>query len=296
MSDLIKHTKDSELKELIRKYICPTATDNELAIASGVIKSNNLDIWKREAYVVKYGQSPAQVIVGYQVYLKRANSTGLLNGYEVDDGTPGKATITIYRKDWDHPFKWTVYEEEVSKGQSTWKTMPKFMLKKVAIAQGMRLAFPDEVGGLPYIPEEMGLGNSENIDSEPLTDGQAGDTTGEDTDRVEEVAPDLTEEVKGATTSPAVESEEQTRDDKQGASDSAVPSMEVDKATILQMLEQKTEGVRYPPSEKQLDLATDRLFKKCMNISEVIEWINKHYHAEWANPGINISKLIDDLK
>ena len=33
--------------------------------------------------------------------------------------------------------------------------MPNFMLKKVAIAQGFRLAFPDELGGLPYLAEEL---------------------------------------------------------------------------------------------------------------------------------------------
>jgi hypothetical protein len=29
------------------------------------------------------------------------------------------------------------------------------MLKKVAICQGFRLAFPDEMGGMPYAPEEL---------------------------------------------------------------------------------------------------------------------------------------------
>ena len=33
--------------------------------------------------------------------------------------------------------------------------MPKTMLKKVAVSQAFRLAFPDEMAGLPYIVEEI---------------------------------------------------------------------------------------------------------------------------------------------
>ena len=33
--------------------------------------------------------------------------------------------------------------------------MPSFMLRKVCIAQGFRLAFPDDLGSMPYIPEEL---------------------------------------------------------------------------------------------------------------------------------------------
>lgn len=33
--------------------------------------------------------------------------------------------------------------------------MPKFMLRKVAIAQGFRLCFPDELGEMPYTADEI---------------------------------------------------------------------------------------------------------------------------------------------
>ena len=36
-----------------------------------------------------------------------------------------------------------------------WREKPGTMLKKVAIAQAFRLAFPDEMGSLPYTAEEM---------------------------------------------------------------------------------------------------------------------------------------------
>jgi hypothetical protein len=78
-----------------------------------------------------------------------------------------KAVIEIKRKDFSEPFRWEVYRNEFDKGQANWKTMGTFMLKKVAISQGFRLAFPDELGGMPYIPEEMptekGGGTSEAL-------------------------------------------------------------------------------------------------------------------------------------
>ena len=36
-----------------------------------------------------------------------------------------------------------------------WEKMGRFMLRKVAIAQAFRLAFPDELGGMPYTADEL---------------------------------------------------------------------------------------------------------------------------------------------
>lgn len=138
----------------ITKFLCPTATEKEVYMALNIIKSYSLNPFKREVHIIKYGNSPAQVIVGYEVYLKRAERTGQLNGWDVT-ADENSATCTIYRKDWDKPLVWTVAKAEFDKGQASWKSMPEFMLKKVAIAQAFRLAFPDELGGMPYIKEEV---------------------------------------------------------------------------------------------------------------------------------------------
>jgi len=97
--------------------------------------------------------------VGYETYLKRAVATGKLDGWRVwieGKGEDMKAVIEIKRKDWSEPFRWEVHRREFDTGKSSWKKMPTFMLKKVAIAQGFRLAFPEDLGGMPYIPEEVG--------------------------------------------------------------------------------------------------------------------------------------------
>ena len=138
----------------IKKYIAPNATDKELFMFMGISKSYGLNPLKREIHFVKYGNAPASIIVGYEIYLKRAERTGKLDGWKCwIEGD--KAIIEIKRKDQSIPIKWEVDRKEFDKQQSTWKAMPNFMLKKVAIAQGFRLAFPDELGGLPYLAEEL---------------------------------------------------------------------------------------------------------------------------------------------
>lgn len=140
----------------VRRYIAPNATDKELFMFMGIAKSYGLNPLKREVHFIKYGQNPGSIVTGYETYLKRAERTGKLDGWEAEVSADGQvATVTIYRKDWSKPFKWAVYRKEFDKGQSTWKTMPSFMLRKVAIAQAFRLCFSDELGGMPYIPEEM---------------------------------------------------------------------------------------------------------------------------------------------
>jgi len=168
VTSLKPREKDVELNiEDIKKYIAPEANDKELFMFVNIAKSYGLNPFKREIHFVKYGNNPGQIIVGYETYLKRAERTGLLDGWEVkivDIGKPTeRAVITIYRKDRSHPFVWEVYRREFDKGQASWKTMPHFMLKKVAIAQGFRLAFPEDLGGMPYIAEEITDITSENL-------------------------------------------------------------------------------------------------------------------------------------
>jgi phage recombination protein Bet len=128
-----------------------------------------LNPYKREIYCFAYGTGEYQeftIIVGYEVYIKRAERTKKLDGWKAwieDEGENLKAKLEIYRKDWQHPFTHEVYwKEAVQKKRdgttrSFWMRMPKFQLKKVAISQGFRLCFPDELGGLPYEGAEVGV-------------------------------------------------------------------------------------------------------------------------------------------
>lgn len=144
-------------------------------------KAFGLNPFKREIYAVGYGDN-FNIITGYEVYLKRAERTGKLDGWKMDisgkvSDNSLKATITIHRKDWSNPFEHTVYYAEcVQKnktGQPTsiWAKMPVFMTKKVAIAQGFRLCFSDEFGGMPYTADEIAMeGTTINTIAEVITE------------------------------------------------------------------------------------------------------------------------------
>ena len=157
--------------EDVKKYIAPNATDKELFLFMNIAKSYGLNPFKREIHFVKYGQSPASIIVGYETYIKRADATGKLDGWRAwieDKGKPDeRAIIQIKRKDFSDPFIWEVYRHEFDTKQANWNRMPAFMLKKVAIAQGFRLAFPSELGGLPYTKEELSVEDAPMKDAMP---------------------------------------------------------------------------------------------------------------------------------
>jgi phage recombination protein Bet len=133
--------------------------DEEILKAVAVAKHLGLDPVKKEVHFVPYSGS-VQMIVSYTEYIKRAERSGKLNGWKVDFGKDelGEyAQIEIHRKDWETPFVWKVYMEEAKQNSPTWQKMPKFMLRKVAIAQGFRLAFPEETAELPYEEAEIGF-------------------------------------------------------------------------------------------------------------------------------------------
>lgn len=155
----------TDMETLYRQVMPENTTKQEFGLFLAIAKSFELNPYKREIYAIKYGGQKMQIVAGYETYIKRAERTGKLDGWEVkiaDDDE--SATITIYRKDWDHPFIWTVERAEFDKSneaktdKNPWVRMPRFMLKKVAIGQGFRLCFSDEIGGMPYLQEEIGAG------------------------------------------------------------------------------------------------------------------------------------------
>ena len=144
----------------------------EKAMFVNMARLYGLNPFKREIYCTVYGEGQyrqCSIVTGYEVYLKRAERIGKLDGWQaqitgsLQDGTLA-ATVTIWRKDWTHPFTHTAfYSECVQTSKKTgepnaiWRKMPSFMVRKVAIAQAFRLCFSDEFGGMPYTNDEMGV-------------------------------------------------------------------------------------------------------------------------------------------
>lgn len=172
--------------EKVKKYICPMAEDKEILFFANICKKfdlNPLPVF-REVYLVKYGNNPATILTGYETYLKRADRTEKYGGMKAwTEGTIDaktlKGCVEVYRKDWERPlYHEVLYEEYVQYGKTKegekyvnkfWKEKPHTMIKKVAISQAFRLAFPDEFSGLPYTREEYNEVESTEMPKIPVS-------------------------------------------------------------------------------------------------------------------------------
>lgn len=149
-------------------------TDKELKLFLELCKAQKLNPFLKEAYLIKFGND-ANIITGKDVFLKRARANDSFRGFkagiivqsergiEKREGTfylKGQENLvggwaSVYIKDWDVPFDHTVALTEFNKGTATWKNMPAVMIRKVALVQALREAFPDDLSQL-YAAEEMG--------------------------------------------------------------------------------------------------------------------------------------------
>jgi phage recombination protein Bet len=154
-------------------------TEKEKSTYLEIAKAFGLNPFKREIHVSKYGEN-LSIITGYEVYIKRAERSGQLDGWEATTsgsvaGGDLKATVTIYRKDRSKPFVWEAHYNECVQttrdGRVTqfWQKAH-FMTKKVAISQAFRLCFSDELGGMPYTADEMQPQETQDIPHVEVTE------------------------------------------------------------------------------------------------------------------------------
>lgn len=155
---------EAQIKALCMDYLKQTNSNllpNEQAQFMAISCAFGLNPYKKEVYPIAYGQGnnrKLSIIVGYEVYLKRAESYKQYDGYVVEwegNGADLRAKCTVYRKDRNHPTVSTVWLREYTQNNSMWNTKPHVMLEKVAIATALRRAFPVEMGGMPYIADEL---------------------------------------------------------------------------------------------------------------------------------------------
>jgi phage recombination protein Bet len=155
MNELVKVDEKTIMDYLVGSETKLTESQKKLFISLAI--KNNLDPFKREIYAIPYGNKMS-VVTGYEVYLKRAEASKMLDGWKCwIEGEKDllKAVVEITRKDWSKPFVHEVFMSEYNTKQGLWNTKPMTMLKKVAIAQAFRLAFPNELGGMIYTADEM---------------------------------------------------------------------------------------------------------------------------------------------
>jgi len=146
-----------------------SVTEKEVVQFLNMCKYLKLNPFLKEIYLIKYKDSPATFVISYQTLLKRAEENKNFDGYEteVKGEIPNMtATATVYRKDRSYPVKITVnYSEAVKKvldrqtkelrPTNMWKSMPEWMLRKVALARALKEAFPSAVGNAEVSVSEI---------------------------------------------------------------------------------------------------------------------------------------------
>lgn len=161
---------------IVKNYLTrgnDSVSDPEVVMFINLCKYQKLNPFLNEAYLVKFKGSPAQIITSKEAYMKKAernpNFDGLKAGIIVQRGdsllelegsfclkedTLLGGWCEVYKKDRKFPDKAKINLEEYNKGQSTWNKMPKTMIRKTAIVQALREAFPEDLGAL-YTEEEQ---------------------------------------------------------------------------------------------------------------------------------------------
>lgn len=149
-------------------------TNKEAMMFLSLCKYQHLNPFLKEAYLIKYGDSPATMVVGKDVLLKRAmrserfaglqagviiiNADGKLEEREGTFVIEGEKLLGGWAKVIINGYAAPVYAsvslKEYSTGKSNWSTKPATMIRKVALAQALREAFPEETSAL-YDASEM---------------------------------------------------------------------------------------------------------------------------------------------
>jgi phage recombination protein Bet len=146
-----------------------SVTEKEVVQFLNMCKYLKLNPFLKEIYLIKYKDSPATFVISYQTLLKRAEENKNFDGYEteVKGEIPNMiATATVYRKDRSYPVKITVnYSEAVKtvldrqtkelRPTNMWKSMPEWMLRKVALARALKEAFPSAIGNAQVSVSEI---------------------------------------------------------------------------------------------------------------------------------------------
>jgi len=155
-------------------------SDREVVVFMNLCKYRKLNPFLNEAYLVKFGDE-AQMVVGKEALMRKAEESPRYKGHkagiivarekeilelegcfklQTDVLVGGWAEIYVEGK--DYPVVAKVALAEYTKGQSTWKSMPSTMIRKVALVQALRESFPSEIGSL-YAKEELGIDDDKII-------------------------------------------------------------------------------------------------------------------------------------
>ena len=165
----------------VKRYFDPQnlLTEKQVGQALSLIKGRNLNPLANEVYIVAYknksGGTEFSLIVSKEAFLKRAAQNPNYEGFEAgvvtvdDEGVmherkgaimlPGDTLVggwaRVYRKNFKVPVEIFVSREEYDKKKSTWNSMPATMIRKTALVNALREAFPEDLGNM-YTEDDGG--------------------------------------------------------------------------------------------------------------------------------------------
>lgn len=181
--------------DIVRSYLVSgggNITDQEVTFFIHLCKGMGLNPFLKEAYCIKYGTSPAQTVVSKEAFLKRAERAESFDGFDAgiiildSNGEVQYRKGAFYRKGieellggWCEVFKKNqshAYRVDVSLDEyigrkndgtvnSMWASKAATMIRKVAICQALREAFPDQLSQM-FTEEETNTGVY--LDSTPI--------------------------------------------------------------------------------------------------------------------------------
>ena len=159
--------------ETVRNYLVNGSgkpTDQEVVMFIKLCQSQGLNPFLREAYLIKYSdKAPATTVVGKDAFTRRASEMKECKGWKAGvccmnqktgayverEGTvvlPNEKLVggwcEVKMTRWEEPFKQTAMLDEYHQHNSMWNSKPATMIRKVAIVQALREAFPAQFQGM----------------------------------------------------------------------------------------------------------------------------------------------------
>ncbi len=198
---LVEYEANGELVKLspttVKKYLVSgggNVSDQEVMMFLSLCRYQHLNPFLKEAYLIKYGSNdPATIVVGKDVFTKRADATPTYGGKQAGviildkngevkerEGAlvlPNETLVggwaKIFIKGHDTPEYASVsFDEYVGRKKSgeingQWSKKPATMIRKVAVVQALREAFPDRFQGM-YAQEEFPEVSGKKLDTEEV--------------------------------------------------------------------------------------------------------------------------------
>lgn len=229
-TQLVEYESNGEMVKIsptmIRRYLVNgggNVSDGEVMMFMSLCRYQHLNPFLREAYLIKYGSNdPATIVTGKDVFTKRANADPRYKGKKAGivvikkDGTVeeregtmvlpnetivgGWAKIFIDGK--EDEYQSVGFDEYAGRKKdgslnSQWAKKPATMIRKVAVVQALREAFPDRFQGL-YAQEEFQNISDVKLDTEKVVADEikenANSVDFEESDIIEGTATEVTEE------------------------------------------------------------------------------------------------------